>query len=118
MNVQPINAATTTQAATARGAPPVVRESDPAGPPPATGEPRQIELDQVRVAIRAVDVAVQSLARDLRFNFDIDEQSGKIIVKVTDAQTREVIRQIPAEEVLAMSRAMRRTPGLLLEKQA
>lgn len=117
MNIQPIDAATA-QAAAARAAPAAVRQPGPAVQPPVTGEPRPIELAQVREAALAVHAALQSVARDLHFAFDIDEQSGKIIVKVSDARTREVIRQIPAEEVLAMSRAMRPTPGLLLERQA
>lgn len=63
---------------------------------------------------------VQSLRRDLQFS--VDERSGKSVVRVIDSETGETIRQIPAEEILAISRAlsqsMERTEGMLLNDSA
>ncbi len=41
-------------------------------------------------------------------NFSVDEESGKPVVKVIDFETKEVIRQIPSEEVLTMAKAIKR----------
>ena len=36
----------------------------------------------------------------------MDEQSGDFVVQVQDANTEEIVRQIPSEEVLAISAAI------------
>jgi flagellar protein FlaG len=40
------------------------------------------------------------------------------VVKVVDAQTKELIRQIPSEEVLAVARNLERIKGFLLSETA
>ncbi len=44
----------------------------------------------------------RSLGRDLQFT--VDAQDGRTIVRVLDSQTKELIRQIPPENVLRMAR--------------
>ena len=57
-------------------------------------------------------------------NFSVDEGSGRSVITVTDTQTGEVIRQIPAKEVLAVANLIRESTasdidkvGLLLAEQ-
>lgn len=63
--------------------------------------------------------------------FSLDEKSGEQIIKLIDNQTKEVIRQIPSEEVLQIHRAIKELqtnltgetnsttmPGLLLKSKA
>ena len=38
--------------------------------------------------------------------FSIDDESGKTIARVTDAQTGEMIRQIPSKELLEIARSL------------
>jgi len=59
---------------------------------------------------------VQSLNRNLQFQ--IDDDSGKIIVKVIDSDTEEVVRQIPSEEVLSVSNASEKLSGILFDHSA
>jgi flagellar protein FlaG len=40
------------------------------------------------------------------------------VVKVIDQQTKEVIRQVPTQEVLEISKAIDRAQGLLIRQQA
>ena len=42
------------------------------------------------------------MQRDM--DFSVDDKTGRFVVKVIDSQTKEVIRQIPSEEMLAISR--------------
>ena len=58
----------------------------------------------------------QSFAPNLKFS--VDHDTGRTIVKVTDANTQEVIRQIPADEVLKLAKEIDRMQGLLFNKQA
>ena len=47
---------------------------------------------------------VQNMQRDL--NFHVDDATGRVVIKVIDSATSEVIRQIPEEEVLSLARRM------------
>lgn len=62
-------------------------------------EPSQQALDE---ALLEMNEFVQ--ARNKQLNFSVDEDSGKQVVKVTDSESGDVIRQIPTEEVLNLSR--------------
>jgi len=64
--------------------------------------------------------------RQQHLSFSVDESSGSMVVSVIDSKTSEVIRQIPNEDMLSISRKMRQvieensTAGsaLLIEKSA
>ena len=45
---------------------------------------------------RSLNVATQSIGRDLRF--EVDMESGRSVIQVLDRETGEVIRQIPPEK--------------------
>lgn len=74
--------------------------------------------------------AVQVLAefvnlRGHNLNFSTDESSGRTVVKVIDAETKDVIRQIPSEEVLKTADKVRQLReelgakiGIFLDKNA
>jgi len=50
--------------------------------------------------------------------FAIDEDSDRVIVKVVDRETREVLRQMPTQEALDIAKALDRTQGLLIKLEA
>jgi flagellar protein FlaG len=56
------------------------------------------------------------LRRELRF--DIDEASGRTIINVFDADTDELIRQIPPEEIVNLAEHFQDLQGGLLQAQA
>ncbi len=58
---------------------------------------------------------VQSIQRDLQFS--VDDASGKTVVTVLDTQTKEVIRQIPTEQVLALSENIESLKGILFSAE-
>ena len=53
------------------------------------------------VAVSQLSEFVQNNSRNL--NFSVDEGSNKQVVRITDNESGEVIRQIPTEEVLKLS---------------
>ena len=77
---------------------------------------RTPDIGEVQKALEEVEKAVAPMAQSLQFSLDKD--SGKTVVKVMDTDTNEVIRQIPSEEVLAISKAVDKLKGLLLKQQA
>jgi flagellar protein FlaG len=60
-----------------------------------------VSAEQVGFAVSKLSEFVQISNRQL--NFSVDEGSNKLVVKVTDVESGEVIRQIPSEEVLKLS---------------
>jgi flagellar protein FlaG len=60
-----------------------------------------VSAEQVEFAVSKLSEFVQISNRQL--NFSVDEGSNKLVVKVTDVESGEVIRQIPSEEVLKLS---------------
>jgi len=54
---------------------------------------------------------------DRRISFDIDDESGRIVVRVIDRATGEVIRQIPPDQVLAVAMSIEKMLGLLLDER-
>ena len=52
-------------------------------------------------------------ASQRNLSFRIDEGSGRTVISVVDATTNQVIRQIPSQEVLDVSRALESTSALL-----
>lgn len=57
-------------------------------------------------AVDYLNANIQNLNRNLVFS--IDQQSGEVLVKILDANTHELIRQIPSEEALALARNIER----------
>jgi flagellar protein FlaG len=45
-------------------------------------------------------------ARDAQIQFEIDDSGARVVTKIVDINTREVLRQIPSEEVLRMAEAL------------
>jgi len=43
--------------------------------------------------------------------FQVDKSTGTFLFKIVDSKTKEVIRQVPSEEVLAMARKLRELSG-------
>ncbi len=68
----------------------------PVGTP---SEDKKKELDQ---AVKNLSGYVQNVTREL--NFSIDEELHRPVVTVLDKETGEVIRQIPTEEMLELSK--------------
>ena len=50
--------------------------------------------------------------------FSIDPDSKHVVVKLIDQQTKEVLRQIPNEEVLELSKSLDKLQGLLIKHSA
>ena len=52
-------------------------------------------------ATRSINEFVQFVQRDLSFN--LDEESGRVVIKVIARDSGDIIRQIPTEEALAIA---------------
>ncbi|NQZ53504.1 MAG: flagellar protein FlaG [Piscirickettsiaceae bacterium] len=75
-----------------------------------TGQDQKKKLEE---KVAQLNDYVQHLNRNLEFS--IDEQSGDTIIKVIDAETKELVRQIPSQEIIDVRNAVDKYRGLLLK---
>ena len=76
----------------------------------------ETDSQQVEHAVSKLNEYVQSTARTL--NFQVDDESGKTVIKVYDLESDQLIRQIPNELVLELARRLNEEePSLLFEAQ-
>lgn len=112
MDIQPLSgSAVAAQPAREPSEAPALPVSTP-DPQPAPAPTR----DEVREAIKEIQRSVANNTTNLQFS--VDEDTGRTIVSVIDTETRQVVRQIPSEEVMRMSRALDRMQGLLFKGKA
>ncbi len=94
---------------------PGATRAGPAQAAAATSAPPPAE--DVRKAASQVNEALQRTASsDLQFSVEGDNK--EVVVRVVDSQTKEVIRQIPSEQMVAISKAMDNLSGLLVQQKA
>ncbi len=110
------------------------KQADTAPPPPvakpAAAQPSDVEL---RNLVDGINRALKQANKSLEFSVDSDTK--KTVVKLIDAESGDVIRQFPTDEMLALSKAIGQlqeqlqqaalaktttpsTPGLLVKQQA
>jgi flagellar protein FlaG len=70
----------------------------------------------VKEAVNRLNAYVQTLRRDLEFR--LDAGTDRMVVTVVDAETHEVIRQIPTEEVLSVAKNLEAMQGVLMNTKA
>ena len=63
---------------------------------------RSADEETLQKAVSDITAYVQNLQRDLQFQ--VDTELGRTIVSVVDSETKEVIRQIPSEDIVARAR--------------
>ena len=59
---------------------------------------------------------VQDMRRELQFQ--VDKDSGEVVVKVVDTQTGDVVRQIPPEEILRLRERLAKSAGAIFRASA
>ena len=54
---------------------------------------------------------------DVGLTFEVDRDTGTMIIKVVDRDTHKVIREIPQEETQRLQAAIREMVGLVLDRR-
>jgi len=88
-------------------------------PSPISEGVAQIERrssENIQAAARTIDSFVRDMGRSL--DFRVDSSSGKQIVRVSNPQTGEVVRQIPNEEAVQIARSLNYLQSVLVSIKA
>ena len=73
-----------------------------AAPKPVVQEAPRQSAQELSDATRDISEYIQSVSRSL--NISVDGDLGTTVIQVVDAETEELVRQIPAEEILQIAR--------------
>ncbi|WP_051379043.1 flagellar protein FlaG [Derxia gummosa] len=66
---------------------------------------KEAKPEDVKDAVKKLNQSLEDDNRQVRF--EIDPSSSRVITKIVDTSTKEVLRQIPSEEVLRMAEALK-----------
>ena len=84
--------------------------------PPQPKEVVEVDRERVQDAVSRINEYVQQTERTL--DFQLDEDSGKTVIRVYDRQSDELIRQIPSELALELAQKLNdEEPSLLFSAQ-
>jgi flagellar protein FlaG len=70
---------------------------------------------QTEQALGKINATLQLSSVDVRF--EIDQKTDRVITKVVDVSSGEVIRQIPSEVAIRISKALDKLQGLLVNEK-
>ncbi len=73
------------------------------------------ETQKVKAQIKEIQDLTDNLGTKVQFN--VNEQLGKVIVKVVDPSTDKVIKEIPSEEIQTMQIRIKEAIGLIFDQQ-
>jgi flagellar protein FlaG len=77
---------------------------------------QQPDRNTVEAAARSVREFVQPINSNLEFS--VNDDTGQLVVRIIDRSTKEVIRQMPSEEMLALAKALDSIKGLFVKQTA
>ena len=112
MNIESINTATVAPSKVNEPAQQVERKREEARAKPQQGaaEQNKVQAEELLTEIKAL---TDNGAYSVRFEKNDDLQ--ELIVKIVDQQTDEVIRQIPPEELINLSKHLRELQGNIVD---
>jgi len=95
---------------------PTIVISDNQNTPKPTAEVKSTTVDDKKLeeVVQKLNDYTQSVDRQLQFS--VDDDSGKVMIKVIDSETGETIREIPSEEVINMQKKLKEVSEQLFEK--
>lgn len=113
----PVTGAAAVPAKGSPGSAPVSDVEDVASPLERVADVGQTAgREEVEDAVASIQEFVQSVRRSI--NFSVEDGSGRVVVKVTDAESGNVIRQIPSEEALKLAENLSEVRSLLFKAEA
>lgn len=120
MSIQATGAALPAQAnALPGGGPRAVKVPSDVGTPAPTQPPARAQQPD-RATLEAATQSVREFVRPINSNleFSVNNDTGQLVVKIIDRVTKEVIRQMPSEEMLAIAKALDSIKGLFVKQTA
>lgn len=71
--------------------------------------------ERAKAAAEKINEFIESFTRDIQFT--IDRDSERVVLKVVDRKSGDVIRQIPSEEALEIAKVLDELKGLIIKEK-
>jgi flagellar protein FlaG len=91
------------------------KDLKPSGSSDSTSD-AQADSGSIDAAVADIQSFVQTVKRGL--NFNVDDSSGEVVVKVIDTDSGKLVRQIPSEELLKLAERLEDIRSLMFEAKA
>ena len=80
--------------------------------------PEQADYSRQKIeeAVNQMNRQIQEVSREIHFS--VDKSTDRVVIRVIDRQTNELIRQIPSEEMLNLAEHLGKLKGVLLKEKA
>lgn len=96
-----------------------VESTKPSADAPATTSPAEAEAGPTRAEVESAAAEVNRMmaaaGQDRRFA--VHEETGRFYVEVVDAESKEVLKVLPSQEMLDLSARIREAVGMILDVQ-
>jgi flagellar protein FlaG len=86
-----------------------------AAPAPAPTAGDEIGVAKTEALVRDLNSALEKVDGD--YSVSVDNETGMIVVRITDAETGDLVKQVPAQQVLDASISVEKIIGLLVNDQ-
>ena len=78
-------------------------------------QPAEADRSELELAVSEMNEVAQAADRDIAFQ--LDDDSGRVVVSVTDRASGDVIRQIPSDEALELAAHLSDARSLLFKTE-
>jgi flagellar protein FlaG len=79
-------------------------------------EQKKVSMEEIQKAVDDVNQNLSGMHTEL--SFSVDKESGKMVLRIVDSETKEVIRQIPHEDALRLASRITTLLGLFVDENA
>lgn len=83
---------------------------------PSTAELSEQKSAELKQTVAAINDFMAQFQRTL--NFSVDQDAGQTVIRVIDTSNDELVRQIPSEDFLAISKHIEQMNNLLFSEKA
>lgn len=89
-----------------------------APPPQLPASPPELPEAPVELAKALDEIAARVRQAGAEIDFQVDDDSGRVIVRIVDRHDGTVLRQMPSEEALRIAQALARNEAHLIDARA
>jgi len=90
-------------------------EKQKAAPAPAPTAGDESGVAKTEALVKDLNSALEKVDGD--YSVSVDNETGMIVVRITDAETGDLVKQVPAQQVLDASISVEKIIGLLVNDQ-
>ena len=97
----------------------LVRVAGEPAPPPPVEAPKPVSTAEIVARLEEIAAKANASFRhsETHLQFEVGSSTGRIIVRIIDTETEEIIRTIPPEELVRISDRLSQLRGLLFDAQ-